>query len=68
MSNVLLQSFSTNSGYPLFFSVRARERTTRKRKPKRIIAPIYKAELELYLFELQMIAEALEMSEKRRTD
>jgi len=44
------------------------KRTKRKRKPKRIIAPIYKAELELYLFELQMIAEALEMSEKRRTD
>jgi hypothetical protein len=39
-----------------------------KRKPRRIIAPIYKAELELYLFELRMIAEALEMSEKRRTD
>jgi len=35
---------------------------------KRIIAPIYKAKLELYLYELQMIAGALEMSEKRRTD
>lgn len=47
---------------------KVKKKRKRKRKPRRVIVPVYKAEEKLYLYELRMIAEALEMSEKRRTD